>query len=119
MESDREKIVFSFDTQYFRRPSQRVSLIIATNSLLFRKVVPGLSTTARISSNPNILDRIVKVFIILFYPLLDPPFAPPLGMSLRHSLHMLLNTMSASVKYRCASVVLCMVFLPSTIGVGI
>jgi len=95
MDNDREKMVFSFDTQYLRRPSQRVSFIILMNSLLLRKAVPGLSTTANISSKPNILDLIVKVFIMLDWPLAATPWG---GTSFRHSLQMDLNTISASVK---------------------
>jgi hypothetical protein len=64
------------------------------NSLLFKNVVPGFSTTAKISSNPRILDLIVKVLIFWF------------GMSFKHSLQILLNTINASVKYLLASSVL-------------
>lgn len=61
MDNDVENIVFSLDTQYLSNPSHRVSLIISINSFLFKKVVPGFSTTANINSNPRILDLIVKV----------------------------------------------------------
>jgi hypothetical protein len=63
MDSEVEKIVFSLETLYFNKPSHRVSLIISMNSFRFKKVVPGFSTTARISSKPRILDLIVKVFM--------------------------------------------------------
>jgi len=72
MDKEREKIDFSLETQYFRSPSQRVSLMIVTNSLLLRNVVPGLSTTANINSRPRIFERIVNVFIML----LPPPKLP-------------------------------------------
>jgi hypothetical protein len=95
MDRDRENIDFSLDTQYFKRPSQRVSFMIVTNSLLFRNVVPGLSTTAKINSRPRIFDLIVKVFIMLLPPPRLPmpkELAPPwFGTSFKHSLHMLLK----------------------------
>ena len=102
MESDVENIVFSFDTEYFNNPSQRVSLMMSMNSFLFKKVVPGFSTTARINSSPSIFDLMVNVF--MFW----------LGMSFKHSLQMLLKTVIASVKYLLASSELKKLGSPST-----
>ena len=113
-------MVFSLETQYFSRPSQSVSLMIEMNSLLLRKVVPGLSTTAKISSRPRIFERMVKVFIILDCPLPMLPDAPPLPeTSLRQSLQILLKTIKASVKYLLASSVLKKLGNPSSKGAEI
>lgn len=104
MDNDVENIVFSLDTLYFRSPSHKVSLMISMNSFLFKKVVPGFSTTASINSRPSILDLIVKVFMLWF------------GISFKHNLHMLLNTVNASVKYLLASSVLWKLGRPSIYG---
>ena len=95
-------MVFSLETEYFSRPSQRVSFIMSMNSFLFKNVLPGFSTTARINSKPKILDLIVNVLMFWF------------GMSLRQSLQMLLNTVIASVKYLLASSELKKLGRPST-----
>ena len=56
-------MVFSFETLYLSKPSHKVSLMMSMNSFLFKKVVPGFSTTANMSSSPRILDLIVKVLM--------------------------------------------------------
>ena len=63
MLSERAKICLSYVILFLISDSQRLLLIISTNSFRFENIDPGLSTTAKISSSDNIFDFIVYVVI--------------------------------------------------------